>query len=114
MNYAMQLRGDDLWAHMEEDVIFNRWWAQMSGDNQLPTTKKIAYGAWQAGIRSFIEQQTPIAYWESSIKQTDHVTFDSTLAEKWRGYYNMAVEPLFVLPSLKVTDKKISKECNDD
>lgn len=112
MKYIMSPRGEDLWEHMEEDVLFNRWWAQMSGDNQLPSTKKIAYGAWQAGIRAFIENQKPIAYWESSEEASDHVTFDKDLADKWKTRYTMKVEPLFTLPTTEVS-RKISKECVD-
>jgi hypothetical protein len=113
MRYEMHPRGEDMWEHMEDDVLFNRWWAQMAGDKQLLSTKKIAYGAWQAGIREFIKSQVPIAYWESSIKQADHVTFDKDLADKWKMHYNMAVEPLFTLPHTEVS-KKVSKECIDD
>jgi hypothetical protein len=115
MKYSMQAPKDgDHFAHMEKDILFNRWWSLVSGDNQMPSTKKIAYGAWQAGIRHFIEAQKPLAYWESSIRQTDHVTFDAELADRWKTQYNMAVEPLYTLPSTDIVDKRVSKECVDD
>ena len=92
MTYYMTPRGGNYFEHMEKDVLFNRWWQRMTEGAQLETTKRIAYGAWQAGIRHFIEAQTPIAYWESSGKKPDHVTFDKDLADRWKLHYNMAVE----------------------
>lgn len=113
MPYNMLPKGNTMWDSMDKDVLFNKWWSYVSMDEQLPSTKKIAYGAWQAGIRHFIDTIKPIAYWESSEASNNHVTFDIDLAYSWKNHYNMAVEPLFILPSTEIK-AEISKDCNDD
>ncbi len=112
MRYEMRQSEGDAFYHMGEDILFNRWWASVSGVEELPTTKKIAYGAWQAGIRSFIEHQEPICWWATPVQSSDRVTFDKDIFSDWKLRYNMNVTPLYLLPKTKV-DLKISNECVD-